>query len=218
MITLKIAQSIDGRITAVNGNSKWISSTRSRKYIHKMRSQHDAILTGIRTVMNDDPLLNVRMVDGVSPKRIVLDSHLRIPLNARLLNDSLVSKTMIMTTEAAAGEKTRKVLKKGAKVWEMPIEENKKIDLLATCKKLGQEGITSLLVEGGSEIFSSFLRARLVDKVAFFIAPKILGDGLEAINKVGIESLTNCLMIEEMRNKRIGEDVLITGRVVYREK
>ncbi|MFQ5649234.1 MAG: bifunctional diaminohydroxyphosphoribosylaminopyrimidine deaminase/5-amino-6-(5-phosphoribosylamino)uracil reductase RibD [bacterium] len=215
LVTLKIAQTLDGRITASDGGSKWISSRESRKVTHKLRREHDVILAGIGTVLKDDPQLNVRLVDGQHPTRVVLDSGLRIPLAAKLLNDSLVQRTIIATTAGReCRDKCAQLERKGARLWQIPMTEANQVDLTALCQKLGQEGFTSVLVEGGARVFSSFLRAGLVDKLAIFVAPKILGAGLSAVQNLGVEHLQDCIQLVEFSSKKVGQDILLTGSIL----
>ncbi|MFQ6114034.1 MAG: bifunctional diaminohydroxyphosphoribosylaminopyrimidine deaminase/5-amino-6-(5-phosphoribosylamino)uracil reductase RibD, partial [bacterium] len=217
LTTLKIAQTLDGKIATNAGNSQWITSEQARRYVHKMRSQHDAVLVGIGTVLSDDPNLTVRLVKGVNPKRVVLDSNLRIPLNARLLSGPLAYKTIIATTLSASWEKIKSIEERGATVWVIESNSEGRIDLATLLKKLGQEGIASVLVEGGSQVFSAFLKARLVDKIAVFIAPKILGDGLSAIQHLEIENLDHSINLVDFRKQQIGDDVLLSGRLMANE-
>ncbi len=213
LLTLKIAQTLDGRITAADGGSKWISSKRSRWFAHRLRAQNDAIIAGIGTVLIDDPQLNVRLVDGVDPLRVVLDSKLRIPLTARMLNDELAHKTVVATTPAASEEDAQRIEDKGAEVLTLPARPDGKVDLDGVSKKLGERGIVSAMIEGGAGVFSGFLRAGLVDRVAIFVSPQLVGAGLSAVADFGVTTLTESLKLTDVRNKKIGRDILITGRV-----
>lgn len=212
--TLKIAQTLDGKIAASDGSSKWITSDKARTLAHRMRSENDAILVGIGTVLSDNPSLNVRLTKGVNPRRIVLDSRLRIPLNASLLCDSLVEKTIVVTTPSAPQEKLSEIKKRGAQVWTVPADNKNQVHLKKLLNKIGQEKIASLLVEGGSLIFSAFLKEKLVDRLSIFLSPKILGGGLDAISDLGINNLQHALRLADVRIQQIEEEVLISGRVV----
>ncbi|MFQ5824049.1 MAG: bifunctional diaminohydroxyphosphoribosylaminopyrimidine deaminase/5-amino-6-(5-phosphoribosylamino)uracil reductase RibD [bacterium] len=214
LTTLKIAQTLDGKIASNTGNSQWITSEQARRYVHKMRSQHDAVLVGIGTVLSDDPNLTVRLVKGVNPKRIVLDSNLKLPLNASLLSGPLAYKTIIATTLKASWEKIKSIEERGATVWVIEANPEGRVDLPTLWKKLGQEGIASVLVEGGSQVFSALLKAKLVDKIAVFIAPKILGDGISAVQHLRIDHSINLI---DFRKRQIGVDVLLSGRIMTRE-
>jgi len=212
--TLKIAQTLDGRIAASNGRSQWITGERSRRVVHKMRSQHDAVLVGIGTVMADDPQLTVRLSRGVSPRRVVVDSRLRIPLRSHLLTDKLVEKTIVATTAKAPKSKIKKLEKLGAEVWILKANSEKRVHLPALWKKMGAEGITSVLVEGGSRVASAVLKGHLVDQIYIFLAPKILGGGLSAIENLGINDLRKALLLSSFTTKNVGEDLLITARLL----
>lgn len=213
LVTLKIAQTLDGKIAAADGSSKWITSEKSRKLVHKMRSQNDAVLVGIKTVVKDNPRLTVRLAKGPNPKRIVLDSALKIPFETNLLTTPLVEQTIIATTSKASEEKITKIEDRGATVWKIRSDSKGQIDLEAVCKKMGSEGITSVLVEGGSLVFSAFLQKNLVDKIAIFVAPKILGHGLSAVHFNGISSVNSSLKLDKFEKRKIGEDVLLSGRI-----
>jgi diaminohydroxyphosphoribosylaminopyrimidine deaminase/5-amino-6-(5-phosphoribosylamino)uracil reductase len=217
LTTLKIAQTLDGKIATKTGSSQWITSEQARRYVHKMRSQNDAVLVGIGSVLSDDPHLTVRLVKGVNPKRIVLDSKLRIPLTASLLTSPLAYKTIIATTLNASWDKIQSIETRGVTVWVIESNSDGRIDLPTLWKKIGQEGITSVLVEGGSQIFSALLKSKLVDKIAVFIAPKILGDGLSAIQQLGIENLDQCINLVDFRKRQIGDDMLLSGRIMPEE-
>ena len=213
LITLKIAQTLDGKIATADGSSKWITSEKSRRLVHKMRSQNDVVLVGIGTVLKDSPRLNVRLVRGQDPKRIVLDSTLKIPLNSNFLTKPLVEKTIIATTTKASKEKIRRIEELGAEVWTIRNDSKSRVDLSELCKKMGIEGITSVLVEGGSQIFSAFLQENLADKIAIFIAPKIFGEGLNAVYLNGVRTLNASINLRDLEKRKIGDDVLLTGRL-----
>jgi len=213
LVTLKIAQTLDGKIAAVNGSSKWITSEKSRRVVHRMRSQNDAVLVGIGTVLSDDPSLNVRLVRGRNPKRVVLDSRLRIPLDAKLLSDALVQRTIIVTTGQASSKKVEEIKRKGAQVWEIKNNRDDRVDLRNLAERLAKAGITSVLVEGGGEVFSSFLRERQADRAAIFVAPKILGDGVEAMHDLAIQSLEQSIRLQDVRRRKVEDDLLLMGRL-----
>lgn len=211
--TLKIAQTLDGRIAASNGRSQWISGERARRLVHKMRSQHDAVLVGIGTVLADNPHLTVRVGRAVSPKRVVVDSRLRIPLQSHLLTDKLAEKTIVATTSRASKNKIKQVENLGAKVWVVKANSERRVHLPTLWKKMGQEGIASVLVEGGSRIATAVLKNRLTDKIQIFLAPKILGDGVSAIDNLGINSLTRAILLNDLKTRKLDGDVLITARL-----
>ncbi len=217
-VILKTAMSLDGKIVTKTGDSKWITNEKSRKYAHKLRSEVDAILVGIETVLKDDPRLTVRMSDvrcqmsDRNPIRIVVDSRARIPIEAKILNHE--APAIVATTKLASKRKIEVIEKKGVRVLVIR-DRNKKVNLKELLKRLGGLEITSLLVEGGGKINASFLENDLVDKVLFFIAPKIIG-GEKALTPVegeGIERIKQAVKLKNISIKRFGEDVLIEGYV-----
>ncbi len=220
-VILKTAMSLDGKIATKTGDSKWITNEKSRKYVHKLRREVDAILVGIETVLKDNPRLTSRIQDPGSripvrnPIRIVVDSKARIPLRARVLNKK--APTIIATTKFALKRKIEALRKKGVKVLIIK-DRDKKVNLKKLLKKLGELEVTSLLVEGGGKINASFLENSLVDKVLFFIASKIIG-GEEALTPVeggGIERIKDAIKLKDISVKRFEEDVLIEGYVANR--
>ncbi len=220
-VILKTAMSLDGKIATKTGVSKWITNEKSRKYVHKLRSEADAILVGVETVLKDDPRLTSRVkgkglrVKDKKPFRVVVDSRVRIPLGARVLNKE--APTIIATTKFAPKRKTEALRKKGIEILVIK-DRDKKVNLKELLKRLGELEITSLLVEGGGKINASFLENGLVDKVLFFIAPKIIG-GEEALTPVegeGIKKIKDAIKLKDINIKRFGEDVLIEGYVANR--
>ncbi|HNW61228.1 MAG TPA: bifunctional diaminohydroxyphosphoribosylaminopyrimidine deaminase/5-amino-6-(5-phosphoribosylamino)uracil reductase RibD [bacterium] len=215
LVTLKVAQSLDGRIATSTGHSKWISSKESRIEAHRLRSRHDALLIGINTVLADDPQLTVRLVEAVSPHRLVLDSHLRVPLDARIIADSMPHRTTIVTTPVASKEKISRIQEKGASVLVLPEDERGWVDQQALWRKLAETGCTSVLIEGGSVVATACLKTHAVDRIALFIAPKIIGSGIDAIGDLGIRALPTAIQIEEMKVDILPVDILVQGQVRY---
>lgn len=217
-VILKTAMSLDGKIATKTGDSKWITNESSRRYVHRLRSEVDAVLVGIETVLKDDPRLTSRIKDPGSripvrnPTRVVVDSGARIPLGARVLNKE--APTIVATTRLASKRKIKALEKKGAKVLVIR-EKDKRVNLKDLLKRLGELEITSLLVEGGGRINASFLENGLVDKVLFFIAPKIIG-GKEALTPVegeGIKRIKDTIKLRNISVRRFGEDVLVEGYI-----
>ena len=213
-MTVKFAESLDGRIATATGESKWISGTGARRFVHKLRCEHDAILVGIGTVLIDDPQLTVRLVRGRDPLRIIVDSRLRIPLTARVLADGAASGALIVTGKSADRALARKIENLGAEVLRVPSAKDKSgIDLSRLLKELGRRGIASVLVEGGKAIITSLLRARAVDRVVAVIAPKIVGQGIEAIGDLGITKLDDAIAFASVKTRRLGTDIVFDGRL-----
>jgi len=214
-VTAKVAQSLDGKIATATGESKWITGLDSRRFVHKLRAEVDAVLVGINTVLKDDPLLTNRLYNRSrkQPIRIVLDSKLKIPQESRLFSRN--SQDVILATTNSAPLKKRKFFKEsGVKI--LVTRDNKgKVDLKDLMKKLARMNITHILVEGGSEVLGSFFRANLVDRALFFISPKVIG-GKGAPSSVmgeGITKLNFAKKLKETRITRFKEDILVEGRV-----
>jgi diaminohydroxyphosphoribosylaminopyrimidine deaminase/5-amino-6-(5-phosphoribosylamino)uracil reductase len=210
-VTLKFAQSLDGRIATKTRRSQWISSPETLRLAHKLRSIHDAVLIGIGTVLADDPGLTVRLVKGKNPQRIIVDSRLRIPLTAQILNDEGVDRTIVVATEGANRKKAQKIQHLGAEILWAEINRRGGVDIRDLLGKLGHMGITSVLVEGGSRIITSFLKERLADKIVIVVAPKLIGKGIEALGDLEIRDIKQALRISRMKTKRIGDDIVIEG-------
>lgn len=209
-VILKIAATLDGKIATAQGESKWITGEKARKLVQRLRNESDGILVGIGTILKDDPLLTPRIKGGKNPFRIVLDSQLRIPDQARVLQ-KIPEKTILVTSEGAPDQKIEEFKKKGSQVLVLETVEGR-INLRALLFRLGEMGITSLLVEGGSEVNGSFLREGLMDKLLLFLSPKLLGgQALEMFGGRGVEKLEDAYQIDHIKVKKVGEDLLIEG-------
>lgn len=210
-VILKVAMTLDGKIATPLGQSKWITGEKARGMVHRLRNSVDAIMTAIGTVKADDPLLTVRGIKSKRinrPLRIVIDPKLEIPLQARLL--AIPPDTMIITSESANVVKKEKLLKKGVKIVEYP---NERLHLAWLMKRLGQEGITSVLIEGGSSLNAHALEDGIVNKVLFFIAPKIIcgRESYPAVGGMTYRCLEDAYKLKDIKIRRIGEDILIEG-------
>jgi diaminohydroxyphosphoribosylaminopyrimidine deaminase / 5-amino-6-(5-phosphoribosylamino)uracil reductase len=211
-VTVKYAQSLDGRIATATGDSQWISSPESLRFVHKLRSEHDAILAGIGTVLKDDPRLTTRLVKGRDPLRVIVDSRLRIPLKARVLSEGAARHTLIFATEKAARARALKLEGLGAQVLTVPAEPGQSnVSLAALLARLRERGIRSVVVEGGAKIITSLLEGRLVDRLVIIIAPKIIGRGTEAINELGIKRLSDAIRFSQFETRRLGPDIIFDG-------
>ncbi|MCY6355239.1 bifunctional diaminohydroxyphosphoribosylaminopyrimidine deaminase/5-amino-6-(5-phosphoribosylamino)uracil reductase RibD [Clostridium sp. ZS2-4] len=215
-VIMKTAMTLDGKIAAHTGDSKWITNELSRQYVHRIRNKVSAIMVGIGTVLEDDPMLTTRLEDkeGADPIRVIVDSRGRIPLESKVLNIDSEVKTIIAVTEKASKEKIREIENKGAEVLIIP-ERNDKVDLKYLMKELGERDIDSILLEGGSTLNYSALNEGIVDKVISFIAPKIIG-GEKAKTPVGGEGreyMKDAIALENIKVSRFGEDVVIEGSI-----
>ncbi len=201
-VTLSYAQSLDGCIAARPGQPFLLSGPESLKLTHQLRAAHEAILVGIGTVLADDPRLTVRGLDGPDPQPVIVDSRLRFPLNANLLQAPPYP--WIFTTEQADPLARQKLEAAGASVWPIPASENR-VDLTHLTAQLGALGIDTLMVEGGAGIITSFLSAGLVDRVIVTIAPVYLG-GLRAVRH-----LEHPLPLRGLQAERLGKDLILSG-------
>ena len=228
-VTVKAAMSLDGKIATAGGESKWITGEKARAHGMKLRQGSDAILVGINTILADDPSLTARSQKSevrshnkkLRLRRIILDSLARTPLDAKVVSDEFAALTTIVVGKNAP--KNRVVaLSKKVNVIVAPAAnsklkiKNSKLDLRWLLKKLGAENVTSLLVEGGGEVNASFLLGGFAQRVAFFYAPKILGgrDARKAVAGDGAKSLAGALQLREVEWRRLGDDLLLTAKVV----
>ena len=213
-VIVKTAMTLDGKIAAAKqGDSKWISGEKSRKFAHKLRSQVDGILVGINTVVKDDPQLNVRYLRSLhQPKRIIVDSRCRIPLDAKVLSEN--GDIIIAVAEGCLPGRMGKLKKIGVEVLVVK-GSGARVNLTELMSELGKRNVASILIEGGGEIIAGALSSGIVDKLFFFIAPKLIG-GRCAITPVegkGIARISDAIKVRQMRVRRIGEDILIEGYV-----
>ena len=215
-IALKSAVTLDGWTATSSGDSKWISNERSRNYVHRLRNIYDAVMIGVGTVLTDDPQLTCRIRGGINPARVIFDSTLKIPNDSTMFKcDS--SKIIIVCGENAPKEKEIKLTDKGADVVRVPLSGGKP-DIKISVEELSKKfNISSILLEGGSTVASSFLQAQLIDKIYVFTASSILGggDGIPMINGSGPRSMDKALRLRKVKTKKFGDDILTIGYPVY---
>jgi diaminohydroxyphosphoribosylaminopyrimidine deaminase/5-amino-6-(5-phosphoribosylamino)uracil reductase len=215
MVTLKLATTLDGMIAAFGGDSQWITGEEARRYGHLLRARHDAVLTGIGTVMADDPVLNCRIdgLDHASPVRIVLDSTLRTPLDSQLVRGARQIPLWLVTTEAAARAHGRRFEAAGVDVLALEANQGGGIDVRAVLAMLASRGITRVLAESGRTVAGSLLRDDLVDRIAWFRAPAVMGgDGLTALESLGVVKVGALRRFLRGETVGLGQDVLETYR------
>ena len=207
-VILKVAMSVDGKIATSTGDSKYITSKEARTYVHQLRSEVDAVMVGLNTVLRDNPELTPRLVKGKDPMKIVVDSKLKIPKNCNLMKNP--AKLIIATTNNALKNTIKKFQQKGINVI---ITKSKSgfVDLDDLMKQLGKHEITSVMIEGGSQLNSSAIKEGIVDKALIFAAPKIIGNGIGAIGSLGIKKIDKAINLKNPIVKKIGKDVLIEG-------
>nr|WP_209811199.1 bifunctional diaminohydroxyphosphoribosylaminopyrimidine deaminase/5-amino-6-(5-phosphoribosylamino)uracil reductase RibD [Ammoniphilus resinae] len=221
-VTLKTAMTLDGKIATETGSSRWITGDEARQEVHQMRHTNQAILVGVETVRKDDPQLTIRLPQGGNnPIRIVLDSTLRTPLDAKVVRDG-EAETWIYTTTTAAEEtaKVQALEKRGVKVISLPVEDGERgIPIPQMLTHLGSQKISSLLVEGGARVNASFLKEMAVDKIVSYIAPKLVG-GEHAptpIGGFGVQEMDQAIRLTRMTYRQVGEDLRIEGYPEWRE-
>jgi len=215
-VTLKSAISLDGKIATKTGESFWITGIESRQKVHEMRNLSDAILIGINTVIRDNPSLTVRDVKNKikNPIKIIIDSSLKIPLNSKVLKFE-PQNTIIIASNQAPENRKKKIVSLGATI--LCLKDKKGVlPFDKIIKELGKQKITSILIEGGGTTNAEALKADIVDKVAFFIAPKIIG-GVKAPSVVmgnGIKNLSEAIQLKDLSVSKIGDDLLVEGSLI----
>ena len=214
-VTVSYAQTLDGRLAAANGSSRWISSPDSLRFAHALRAEHDVVAVGAGTACNDDPRLTVRLVPGEDPLRVVVDSSLRTPLSAAVLANGAAKGTVLAVTDRAPDERCEEAESLGATVLRVPADAAGRVALVALLSELHSLGVRSVMVEGGAALITSFLCARQVDRLAVCIAPKILGSGIEAVGDLGICDLTDSLTLVDTSVTPYGVDLVLDSRVEY---
>ena len=217
-VVAKFAMSIDGKIATRSGHSAWISNEESRKYVHTLRHCTDAIMVGVNTVIADDPRLTARGCNGKGgetkkqPLRLIVDSKGRTPENAQLFKQP--GKTLLAVVAPLDNEKKTCFTRAGVDILELPEKEGK-VDLGQLLKILGEKGIVTVLVEGGSTLFGTLFDSNLVDRVLAFISPIIIGGGQarSAIDGIGVENVLDAINLEQVETTKFGDGILMSGYV-----
>jgi len=209
-VTLSYAQSLDGCIAARRGEALALSGPQSLTLTHKLRAGHDAILVGIGTVLADNPRLNVRLVNGESPRPIVVDSRLRIPLDCRLLHENSLTAWVIATPDPEP-ERRKAVESLGAEILTIPGNFKGQVDLSVMLEKLGELGINSIMVEGGSRIITNFLLERLVNFMVLTLAPVVIFGGLRGVSELGYSDPEDLPRLQNPQHKWLGKDLILWG-------
>ncbi len=207
-VIMKVAMSLDGRIATATGDSKYITSKEARTYVHELRREVDAVMVGLNTVIRDNPRLTTRLVNGKNPLKIVVDSQLKIPKNSNLMKDP--SALIIATTNNVPKSKIKKLEESGVKVI-VTKPKNGMVDLKELMKQLGNHEITSVMIEGGSQLNSSAIKAGIVDKILIFAAPKLIGNGIAAVGSLGVKKIDKAINLKSTVTRKIGNDTLIEG-------
>ncbi len=207
-VILKLAMTLDGKIATPTGDSKYITSIESRKAVHALRHSCDAVMVGINTVLNDDPLLDTRLINKKNPLKVIVDSKLRIPNNALVFKDP--KKVIIATTKAANKKKMAQFQKKGSIILTIGSKKGL-VDLKKLMQELGKRDICSILLEGGSQLAGSALKEKIIDKVIVSYAPKLIGEGIGPIRGFFIPKIKDALTLKDVQIRTIGDELLVEG-------
>jgi len=215
-VTLKTALSLDGKYAAEDGSSRWISSDAARLYTHKLRSQNDVILTGIQTILIDNPLLNVRLKGKQKqPLRVVLDTKLLLPLDSAFATSMPDCPSLIFCDALLANSpQAIRLNEMGASIKGLGLT-NGHFDLLILLQHLVSLGYYSVLIESGSGLAESFLKAKLIDKCLFFYGAKIVGGSKSPLSKLGRTNIKDAIELQDLQLKRFGGNFLLTGYPIY---
>ena len=212
-VTFKIAQTLDGKIATARGESRWITGEESRRRAHELRAASDAVLVGIRTVLQDDPLLSVRHGNTAArPLKVILDSRLRTPSNAKIFSKESKGTVLIAATRQASASDRRRLEKK-AEIWILPHTKDGRIGWPELLRRLGARGVVRLLIEGGGETIASALEAGVAQEAYFFIAPKIMGgkDSVVSVGGAGPRFLKQIKGLRRMSFESLGNDWMARG-------
>ncbi|MCS6776471.1 MAG: bifunctional diaminohydroxyphosphoribosylaminopyrimidine deaminase/5-amino-6-(5-phosphoribosylamino)uracil reductase RibD [Chloroherpetonaceae bacterium] len=221
-VTLKAAMTLDGKIATRTGDSKWITGEKARRYVHRLRAQSGAVLVGVGTVLADDPALTARLPGREVPRqplRIIVDSHLRTPPNARAVQlvTTLGEKAplLIAAAQGAPAERAALLRERGVEVVEFAATPEGRVDLNALMAYLGEKKVISLFVEGGGTVHAAMLEARLAHRVLFFVAPRLIGgtDAPTPIEGRGVTHVAEAVPVRAMQVRRFGEDIALEGYV-----
>ncbi|WP_077305135.1 bifunctional diaminohydroxyphosphoribosylaminopyrimidine deaminase/5-amino-6-(5-phosphoribosylamino)uracil reductase RibD [Terribacillus halophilus] len=212
-ITLKAGTTLDGKIATHTMDSKWITSAASRQDVHRLRHENMAILVGVNTVIEDDPELTARIPNGRHPLRIILDSTLRIPLDSKVVTDKLAD-TWIFTSQQADSEKEQTLINKGIKVFRT---SSSRVDVKEVVSILGEQLVSSVLIEGGGSVHASFLEQHLIDKVVLYFAPKLIGGKAAPtfLEGTGFEKMADAVDLTHTEIIKIGQDFKFIGYPQY---
>jgi len=214
-VTLKLAATLDGRIAAAGGDSRWISSPESRELVHRWRRECDAVMVGAATVIADNPRLTCRIAGGRDPVRVIIDGRLRSPADAKVFRQRSPAPAMLITTLANRARAERLYTNRRSAAVEVigAKADVGKIDLAALMQEFGRRGWSKILLEGGANLAGAALAAAIVDRVAFFVAARILGGGLPAVEGLVSRTIRSSIRLDQLRVAPIGTDLLIEAEV-----
>lgn len=213
-VTIKYAQTLDGRIATATGNSRWISSEASLKFAHRLRAEHDAILVGRKTVEMDNPELTVRLVRGRNPLRVIVDSNLNISPKAKVIQNTSLAPTLIATIKKADDPRFKKISGLGVELVTVDADKQGRVDLKKLFKLLGERKISSIMIEGGAQIITSILKKNLANRMVTVIAPKIIGKGIEAVGNLNIRNLESAKKLSIQKILKRGDDIILDSQFI----
>lgn len=217
-VLYKTAMTLDGKLATRTGQSRWITGVSARARVQRWRHEFDAVAVGINTVLLDDPLLTCRLPEGRTPLKVVFDSVARTPNSAKLFEPDArgaAARVIVFTSQEAPAARVLALAERGAEVVTVASARGRG-EVRAALAALGARGVTSLLLEGGGTLAWSFFEAQAVDRVAWFIAPKLLGGGGSSpLSGLGVASIDEAITLEEVFSERLGDDLLISARVRY---
>jgi diaminohydroxyphosphoribosylaminopyrimidine deaminase / 5-amino-6-(5-phosphoribosylamino)uracil reductase len=214
-VTLKAAVTLDGKLATATGDSRWVTGEPARAWVHRLRDQVDVILVGATTVQKDNPQLTTRLAEGggKDPVRVVVDSHLRLSPKLTVFTQRSQARTVVATLEDPASRKAKRFAAAGTEVWQMPGKQGR-VHLEALMRRLAKEGLNHVLVEGGAEMYGSFLREELADELLLFVAPKLIGsEGLSWSGSLGVKQMARALTVRTLSFEQVGEDLLLRARL-----
>lgn len=213
LVTLKLATSLDGRLAVASGESRWITGELARARSHLLRATHDAVMVGSGTVVADDPELTCRLpgLSDRNPVRVIIDGGMRVPLTARIVADARQMPTWFVVRHGIAGERRTALASSGVEVIDVPSTAAGETDLAAALVALAGRGITRILVEGGARLAATLVRGDMVDRIAWFRAPSLIGgDGRAALDAIGVAAPGEALRFIRVSAEAIGDDMLET--------
>lgn len=215
-VILKMAQSLDGRIAVKSGDSKYISSKETLKFVHKIRSEVDAIVVGAETLKKDNPSLTVRHVKGRDPYRIIVSDSIKLNPDYNIIKNNSDYKTIIATSENGYKRLSKSKFGKDLIYWILKNNKSGKIDLDDFIKKADSFGLRSILIEGGARLATSFLKAKLVDKFIMATSPILIGEGINSINNLRVTDLSKALSFKLPETFNCGRDSVFVGYPDYK--
>lgn len=212
-VLYKSALTLDGKTAVQSGDSKWVTSEESRAYVHELRDIYDVIMVGSNTVLQDNPYLTCRTINGRNPVKLIVDGNLTVPLDANVFNHSLC---IVATCKAADPEKLTSLKEKqNVEVWQY--NDPRYVPLRMLMKDIVKRGFNSILLEGGGQLAGKMLQERLIDKIEFIYAPKLVGSGPSPLSGFHLEVMSQAVGINKIEISQIGQDIKVSGEVDYKD-